>query len=382
MVRKPTREDHLLDLVLTDVPTNTKCKVHPKIADHSVVTARVSMQAPTRTPITRVVWDFAKADWKALRSAFQNANWEEIISHEVDEAADNLTNHILDTARRFIPMRAITEHKSSHPWLDDECRKAVRRKGEAEGTDSYTSECQRCSETISRSYQRYIAKIRVKIQELPKNSKQWWRLNRILLRDAPTNTGVAAFKNEEKQWVFDAKAKADLFAKTFVSKFGLPDCVSDPMVEEPTAGAMGSNFVLIRTRWTQKVLNTIDANKATGPDRLPAVILKSCAEELAAPITKLIRLILGSGTWPTIWKNHWMVPVFKKGSVFDPSKYRGIHLTAVLSKAVERVLGKIITDHFEATGAYGDSQFAFRRGRSCRDLVTILVCNWVLAFDG
>ena len=68
-------------------------------------------------------------------------------------------------------------------------------------------------------------------------------------------------------------------------------------------------------------------------------------------------------------------------SVHDPAKYRGVHLTSVLSKVAERVIGILMTHFFENTGAYSASQWAFQRGRSHSDLIALLINSWILALE-
>ena len=47
----------------------------------------------------------------------------------------------------------------------------------------------------------------------------------------------------------------------------------------------------------------------------------------------------------------------------------------------EKMLARLLTSFLERTGAYGLDQWAFRPKRSCRDLVTLLVCRWIWAMD-
>ena len=106
-----------------------------------------------------------------------------------------------------------------------------------------------------------------------------------------------------------------------------------------------------------------------------------CAEELAYPVTALVRKLLSEGCWPECWKLHWLIPIYKRKAVSDPGNYRGVHLTSVLSKVVERVLNKILSPYLKEAGAFGESQFAFQAGRSCNDLVAALVCSWIETLD-
>ena len=73
-----------------------------------------------------------------------------------------------------------------------------------------------------------------------------------------------------------------------------------------------------------------------------------------------------------------IVPIFKKGSAFNAGNYRGIHLTSVLSKVAERVIGARLTPFLQAN-AFGDNQWAFSKGLGSKDLVTMLMMTWILA---
>ena len=71
-------------------------------------------------------------------------------------------------------------------------------------------------------------------------------------------------------------------------------------------------------------------------------------------------------------------PIFKRGSSFDAGNCRGIHLTAILSKIAERVIGRDLLNFLQAK-AFGPFQWAFTPGLSARDLVTALFMTWILA---
>ena len=85
------------------------------------------------------------------------------------------------------------------------------------------------------------------------------------------------------------------------------------------------------------------------------------------------------GCWPEFWKLHTICPLYKKKSAFDPGNYRGVHLTPILSKIAEHVIGKYLIDYLRKN-SFGPNQWAFTPGRSARDLVTCLVMKWILAF--
>ena len=72
---------------------------------------------------------------------------------------------------------------------------------------------------------------------------------------------------------------------------------------------------------------------------------------------------------------HRIQPFYKKGSVCAPSTYRGVHLTNILAKIVERAIASVLVPHFERSVAFGRDQWGFRKKRSCSGLVTLLVCR-------
>ena len=137
-----------------------------------------------------------------------------------------------------------------------------------------------------------------------------------------------------------------------------------------------SDFNVIRKRAAHRELAKLRLDQATGPDLIAAALLRRLAKELAVPVTLIARTVFREG-WPALWRVHWLIPLFKKGSVYDPSKYRGIHLSCVLSKVIERVIGSPLIQFLQERG-FGDAQWAFRKRSSARDLITASVARWVL----
>ena len=130
-----------------------------------------------------------------------------------------------------------------------------------------------------------------------------------------------------------------------------------------------ASFLRVRLRTAKFMLASLRADSGTGPDILPARVLKACAAELALPVVLLGRLILRCGRWPECWCVHWIYPLFKRSAVTDPENYRGLQLTAQLSKVFERLLGDLFVPRLEHVGAFGPFQFAYRSDHSVRNAV-------------
>ena len=127
------------------------------------------------------------------------------------------------------------------------------------------------------------------------------------------------------------------------------------------------------------IMDKLRDDSGTGPDLLPARILQNCSAALAKPLLLLTMCILNCGLWPQIWKQHWLAPLFKKKSVYNPGNYWGIHLTAQLSKVVERMFKLLYYHYLASCSAFGPNQFAYTTGRGARDALAILALTFVIA---
>jgi hypothetical protein len=76
-----------------------------------------------------------------------------------------------------------------------------------------------------------------------------------------------------------------------------------------------------------------------------------------------------------------LFPLHKKNTTADADNYRGIHLTAQLSKVVERIIGALFIPRLERIGAFGPHQFAYRQQHGARDALLFLVLSWLLSFS-
>ena len=157
IVTEVTREEYLLDLVLTDVD-GTRCKVLPKIAEHSCVFVQLDLKIPRSETREWEVWQFAKADWDSLRNKLQTTDWSEMEASSADAAAVFMTNAILQASDIFIPKRLLRENKSTHPWVNERVMELVRQKHSAEGTNYFHEAQQTGSVGLKDEFKKYVKK--------------------------------------------------------------------------------------------------------------------------------------------------------------------------------------------------------------------------------
>ena len=118
-------------------------------------------------------------------------------------------------------------------------------------------------------------------------------------------------------------------------------------------------------------------SKATGPDGIPARVLKRCAAELSQPLSQLFSLCFQRGTQPSLWKTANVVPIHKKRSRTAVQNYRPVSLLSVLSKVMEKVVNRRIMTYLEKENLLSKHQFGFRTDLGTADLLTSLNHQWL-----
>ena len=84
---------------------------------------------------------------------------------------------------------------------------------------------------------------------------------------------------------------------------------------------------------TVEALRKVKTNKATGPDNIPAWVLKDNATILAPPLTAIFNSSLSESFLPTEWKSASIIPLPKSNPPTSVEKdIRPISLTPIRSK--------------------------------------------------
>ena len=326
--------------------------------------------------------DMQFAKWEGLRCTLGATDWQQFFTDDgVDEAVANFSSYLDRLATRFIPRKTITTKPKEHPWLDEACFAAVEAKCLATGTDEFLEKERICSDVLTVAYLRHQRELRERLLGLGYSSKEWWRVNRELLNRKTKVSTIPSLKDDLGQWILSPIEKANLLARKFEAKCVLPPRPTGEQNTSDEVTPVMSDFFLIRTRWVTKIIRNLKDGKASGPDGFPVRFFKECSKELSLAIASLVRYLLKHRRWPQIWRQHRVQPLYKKGAVSNPGNYRGVHLTNIISKIVERCISQIVSPFFDRIGAFGADQWAFRKKRSCRDLVALLVCRWLWALD-
>ena len=94
-----------------------------------------------------------------------------------------------------------------------------------------------------------------------------------------------------------------------------------------------------------RLLCNVKVRKATGPDNIPAWLLKNHAEVLAPPLTAIFNNSLGEGVVPIEWKTANVIPLPKRNPPVSIEKdIRPISLTPIAAKVFQSIVMKWIDE--------------------------------------
>ena len=92
-------------------------------------------------------------------------------------------------------------------------------------------------------------------------------------------------------------------------------------------------------------ITSLNSHKATGPDNIPAKILKVAVDEITYSLTDLFNQTVNTCSFPTNLKKADITPVFKKDNSTTKKNYRPISILPSTSKIFERIMYRQIYDN-------------------------------------
>ena len=117
-------------------------------------------------------------------------------------------------------------------------------------------------------------------------------------------------------------------------------------------------------------------NKSSGPDGIPALVLKQCSLMLARPLANLFCLSYRADIFPSCWKLANVTLIPKNCEPNNPENYRPITVRSALSKVMESMINPHLVSYLESNDLLNDRQYGFCKGLSTNNLLALLFERW------
>lgn len=382
-----------LDLYLSSEPDSYVINSNGPLgnSDHVLISVSCPLTAEklVQPKNRRVVWHYNKAKWDELREFYAEYPWHATCFNieDVSQCAEAVTEVILLGMELYIPHNT-KKPPSAKPWFNKDCKRACVNKNKAfrewcsnptdEKRAAYILDRNNCNLTIQAAKQAFNNRVTKKLLDCPSGSRPFWSLAKVISNNFCHSTFPPLLK-DDGALATSSKEKADLFAATFAKNSTLEAGQKEPPNIPNVQASMPE--VKFRTKSICRILKQLNSRKSTGPDGIPAIVLKECSPELAPLLCRLFKLSYEQKTFPNIWKVARVQPIPKKGKKCMPRNYRPISLLPILSKVMETAINLQIVKHLEENNLISDNQYGFRRCRSTGDLLTYVTHLWTNAIE-
>ena len=103
-----------------------------------------------------------------------------------------------------------------------------------------------------------------------------------------------------------------------------------------------------------------DAVKRLKPNKISARLLKDSGHTIVPSLMSLFNLSLQTETFPSVWKNARVIPLYEKGDKQDPSNCRPISVLPTLTKILENAVHTQFYGYLIENNLISSKQFGFR----------------------
>ena len=386
IVREPTRETPrcpngtIIDLILADPTHATVATVVPlDISDHSAVECNIQVDVPRTTrQAPRHMRRIHKIDSTAFRHDICEANLHDFSDfNDVNIMWREWHAKFMHVKDKHAPLCNSKPPRQSTPrWVDAELHRLMQRKRrihkrwrqDKTNGNLYTEFKRARSIARNASRQKKNAYFSTQCKENAGNPRKSWEILNAV-------TGRSRCRQDP---CCDVHEISNTFY-SIVTDTNRPDHLGVPC--GPNGPVSLTEFSPVIPSDVQRLLQQVDARKATGSDGIPGSLLRQCSDLLAYSLAVLLCTSLRTGTVPLAFKLATVVPLYKTGDPSVPTNYRPVSLLPVVSKLLERVVQRQLVRHLDLSNALPDSQFAFRKKCSTEDALCVLTDSLQKAKD-
>ena len=286
----------------------------------------------------RRIFKYQKADYDGFRQELKEltpSSLEKANTLDLNTLWIEFKSIIHQLMEKYIPIKTLRGKKKPKPWITKTIRALHRKKNKLfkkqkntrkyKDTDRYRSMKAKVQKAERQAYWQYVENLidvgDENCEQCPGKRKRFWSYIKSLRKD---NSGVAPLKENGKMHA-DPLDKSNILNRQYESIYTQEDETNIPQPEGCPYPQMPD--IEIGRDGVLKPLKKIKPNKASGPDMIPARILKDLAEELAPFLTEIFQRSLADREVPMDWCSANVTAIFKKGERFKASNYRPVSLT-------------------------------------------------------
>ena len=381
LVTSPTRENHMLDLIMVNeisLLENIAVMEPLGSSDHSQILLDICCDSLPPGNTLPEHYNFYKADFDTIEKILVNIPWEENFANfaSLDEKVGFLNKTLWSLFEAYVPRSKQYTHQFRFSRQIIDQRKLVRSlykksKGDKESIlyARYKTELKVYKQQIKQAFYEEERKV---LEQ--KSVRKFWNYVR---RKTCSKFNIPTLLDGDVS-ATDDHDKAELFNTYFCSVFTQDDG-QQPRLPPPSLSMISDiEFDAVDVF---DVLQRESCKLSSGPDLIPHIVYRRLAAVLAYPLFLVFKESLETGTVPILWKKADVVPIHKTGARAVVENYRPISLTCVACRILERIVFRKIIQYCIAHKIISENQHGFLRRKSTVTQMLECMDIWTKAFD-
>lgn len=252
-------------------------------------------------------------------------------------------------------------HRKNNEWFSKEISEKLKIKQKLYNQHKKNKSNPVAKEVYSKMKNEINRQIKLEKQRLLEQSLQssnsskelWKNINKYLLRK---------FKNKSKLDI-DPNEMNNFFStigKNLAKHFNDPNNPEQPP-PIPTLHPIAklNSFSQTDVKEIELIISKLK-DGAPGPDGILVKELKMFSNIISLPLSIIINKSIEEKTFPDIWKECTISPIYKSGNKKDVGNYRPIALLNTMSKIFEKIIKKRINIFLEENKIFDKNQFGFQ----------------------
>ncbi len=307
---------------------------------------------------------------------------------EVDEIHNVIIDEITAALDLVAPMEQVLVKERKMPlYLSTEALQAIRRRDVAalNNHDNYRKLRNEASRLVRRDK---LASNLNLLQKEAYNSKAIWQIaNTASGRSARSSLPAELVEEHSGERVRGDANLADCVNRFYIDKINrIRDKIGEDLDEReeelllplPQQQPIRFKFRAPSEKGILATIGALNNTDALGIDGVPVMVLKKLAPVIAAPVAHLIKISLESAAVPLSFKRASVIPLHKRNKPANlASSYRPVSILPALSKVLERVVLRQLSQHLAPLLPPG--QFGFRPRRGTTGAIAYSHGSWAAA---
>lgn len=308
-------------------------------------------------------YNFRKANFSLLYQSLSNIDWTFLQTFDrSDDACIYFYGKLYNAFDECVPRETKQYKRKYPPWFTRDIIKDIKLKSKLNNECKINNDVNtlnkfkylraKVKSDIDKSYRDYANSAESSMKADP---KKFW----AFVNSKKGSTNISDRMTFNGQTLDTPTDILNGFSEYFAKSFSVSTmCVTHD-------DSVTSQFLNIMSFTEDEVLIALKQVKnkmTTGPDSVPAFILKDCAPVLAPPLTILLNTCVKTSTVPNIWKSSKVRPIYKHGDRVDISNYRPISIICNFCKVFEMLLYNRMYSHL--CNIITIKQHGFVKGRS------------------